>query len=162
MYLGTIHNAGNLVSLCSDAYDISRSDPLQVYANLTGIQNLKDLTITNLYTGAHPPIGLGQMGPLKLRSLEMTGNVTESRCKWLPSGLSTIQTDTILVPWDRFTDWTILERLSISQLDQYPTFFEYLDSLKVLKLDVTPLVAKHTFTDFLRDCKNLESLDVTG
>ena len=66
------------------------------------------------------------------------------------------------VQWDYFTDWTILERLSISQLDQFPLFFEYLDRLKVLKVDVTQLVAKHMFTDFLRDCKHLESLDVTG
>ena len=83
MYLGRAQNGGNLVSLCSDAYDMSRSDPLQVYANLTAIPNLKDLTLTNLYSGPHGPLGLGQMGPLRLRSLEITGSLTNSRCKSL-------------------------------------------------------------------------------
>ena len=90
MYLGRVRNGGNLVSICSDAYDMSRSDPLQVYANLTAIPNLKDLTLTNLYSGPHGALDLGPMGPLKLRSLEITGKLTESRCRLLAFRLVTV------------------------------------------------------------------------
>jgi len=103
---------------------------------------LRDLTMdtSSLF---HFPIGTQPMvAPLQLRSLELYSCLYH--------------------PWRPEISWSMLERLSMDSISWLPEVASQLTNLKSLHLNVEINDDRHFLTSFLRSCKRLEVLDLTG
>ncbi|KAL9126853.1 MAG: hypothetical protein Q9217_004161 [Psora testacea] len=118
----------------------------EIYDLYARAPNLRDFAIASNSAGIiHWYTVPGEV--LKLRSLQVHGEalVEDHAAAWLD-----------------FTDWSRLERLSITNIRVLPSFIPYLVALKHLRLDVHYMVNKQLVPDFLLRCDRLEVVDLTG